>query len=173
MSEVHQALRVLLTQHRQIHNAFQTAVALAEWDSRELDADKPAQAADADVAKKPKKLVLSKKQFEKVAKVSEGFDQYMKELYQRDEATLARDKQQRMDYKPGRGKGTRHEDDSEDESGGNSDESDEEEDGEMSTGKKRKSNKSDKRGKGKSKGKGKAKARDDGSNSGSEDDSSE
>ena len=77
--------------HRQIHNAFQTAVALAEWESRSSTTK------DAD----PKELVLGKKQFKQVAEVSEGFDQYMTDLMGgRDESDIAASNWQRYDFRP-------------------------------------------------------------------------
>lgn len=49
---------------RQIKNAFQTAVALADWDNLEYQG--------------PKGPILKSEHFEKVAKASEHFDQYLK-----------------------------------------------------------------------------------------------
>jgi hypothetical protein len=75
--------------HRQIHNAFQTAVALAEWENR----------TNAARDKTTKGLVLGKKQFKQVAEVSQGFDQYMTDLMGgRNESDLAANNQIRHDF---------------------------------------------------------------------------
>lgn len=83
MHEVHYFANV----RRQIHNAFQTALAFAEWNSRSVK------------GAKEKGLVLRVRHFQKVAKVSEGFDQYIMDLFGgRDEATRAKINQVRDDY---------------------------------------------------------------------------
>jgi ATPase family associated with various cellular activities (AAA) len=80
---------------RQIHNAFQTAVALAEWESRN---GQQKTGASEEKHGKLKKLVLGVRQFEQVAKVSEGFDQYMTDLMGgRDENSIAAVQRQRLD----------------------------------------------------------------------------
>jgi hypothetical protein len=81
---------------RQIHNAFQTAVALAEWESRSNVAKGKGDCV-------PKELVLRKKHFKRVAEVSEGFDQYMTDLMGgRDESEMAASNWQRYDFRPGK-----------------------------------------------------------------------
>lgn len=50
---------------RQIFNAFQTAVAMAEWEHRDPE------------GRKPKKVTLKKKHFDKVASASRGFEEYL------------------------------------------------------------------------------------------------
>ena len=85
--------------YRQIHNAFQTAVALAEWESR-------SEALNAKEDSAPKVLVLGKKQFKQVAVVSEGFDQYMTDLMGgKDESDIAAINAQRYDFRPSKLKG--------------------------------------------------------------------
>lgn len=111
--------------------------------------------------------MLSKRQFERVAKVAEGFDQYMKDLYQRDEATIARDRQQRMDYRSSKKGKARRDVSSDDESGGDQDEEEDDSEEDRSRDKRKKSSKDKSE---KSKGKSKAKARD--SDDDDEDDSS-
>lgn len=70
---------------RQIKNAFQTAVALADWDT--------CQASDAETPTGP---VLKTTHFRKVAKASRHFDRYLARTRQDDE-TRARDAQMRED----------------------------------------------------------------------------
>jgi hypothetical protein len=66
---------------RQIRNAFQTAIALAEYDAR--PGEKP---------------VLSRKQFETVATASRDFDQYLKDTQRgKDDAQLAQEERSRND----------------------------------------------------------------------------
>ena len=66
---------------RQIRNAFQTAIALAEYDSR--PGEKP---------------VLSRKQFATVAAASRDFDQYLKDTQRgKDDAQLAQEEKARID----------------------------------------------------------------------------
>jgi hypothetical protein len=66
---------------RQIRNAFQTAIALAEYD-----------------APKGESPVLNRKQFEKVAAASKDFDQYLKDTQRgKDDAQLAREEKVRVD----------------------------------------------------------------------------
>ena len=67
---------------RQIRNAFQTAIALAEYDSRQPRTDK---------------IVLGKAQFVKVAKASKEFDEYMTQTQGATEAQLAHREQLRYD----------------------------------------------------------------------------
>jgi hypothetical protein len=65
---------------RQIRNAFQTAMALAEYDARSST------------------IELSRHQFEKVAQTSQQFDQYMKNVWGgRDDAIIAQQDQIRVD----------------------------------------------------------------------------
>lgn len=83
---------------RQIQNAFETALALAEWDSRPDASGNASKSNNGE--RKEKRLILRKKHFEKVAKVAEGFDQYMVDLFGgKDESTRARINQLRMDYR--------------------------------------------------------------------------
>ncbi|KAF2648478.1 P-loop containing nucleoside triphosphate hydrolase protein [Lophiostoma macrostomum CBS 122681] len=83
---------------RQIHNAFQTAVALSEWDAR----TKLPKSQEQGPHTLPQ-LVLGKKQFKQVAQVSEGFDQYMTDLMGgRNEADVAAVSAQRYDFRPGK-----------------------------------------------------------------------
>ena len=100
---------------RQIHNAFQTAVALAEWESRSGDKEKGVDA-------KPRELVLTKKQFKQVASVSEGFDQYITDLFGgKDESAIAASSGQRLDFRPKSGKDSKKKAESSSESGSDSD----------------------------------------------------
>lgn len=67
-------------------------MALAEWES--IGREKTEYS-------KLQELVLGKKQFKQVAKVSEGFDQYMTDLMGgRDESTIAANSGQRLDFRP-------------------------------------------------------------------------
>lgn len=69
---------------RQIRNAFQTAIALAEYEARLPGAETP---------------TLGKEQFDIIATASELFDRYLKDTYGGDtEADLARKEQTRSDY---------------------------------------------------------------------------
>ncbi|CAO2649214.1 Nn.00g065990.m01.CDS01 [Neocucurbitaria sp. VM-36] len=87
---------------RQIHNAFQTAVALAEWEARTKNPKNPHSSSSAHDNTLPE-LVLGKKHFKQVAQVSEGFDQYMTDLMGgRNEAEVAAFSAQRYDYRPGK-----------------------------------------------------------------------
>jgi hypothetical protein len=105
--------------HSQIHNAFQTAVALAEWEAR----TKVPESHEQGPRNLPQ-LVLGKKQFKQVSQVSEGFDQYMTDLMGgRNEAELAAVSAQRYDFRPGKDresqskKDARSDSDSDDSSG--------------------------------------------------------
>ncbi|KAH7031941.1 P-loop containing nucleoside triphosphate hydrolase protein [Macrophomina phaseolina] len=81
---------------RQIFNAFQTAVAMAEWECRNEDGGKP------------KKVSLKKRHFEKVAEVSRGFEAYITGLLG-EEWNEAYQGRVRRDYSPGiRSMGTRN-----------------------------------------------------------------
>lgn len=73
---------LLIYGSRQIRNAFQTAIALAEFDARQPGA---------------KQIVLGKAQFEKIAKSSEEFDKYLKSTIGMTESDLARREQLRRD----------------------------------------------------------------------------
>jgi hypothetical protein len=108
--------------HSQIHNAFQTAVALAEWEGRTKFPESHEQGT-----RNFPQLVLGKKQFKQVSQVSEGFDQYMTDLMGgRNEAELAAVSAQRYDFRLGKAgesqskKNDRSDSDSDDSSGGES-----------------------------------------------------
>jgi len=68
--------------HRQIRNAFQTAIALVEYEARQPGADLPS---------------LGKAQFEIIAEASEEFDRYLKNTLGAVDADLARREQTRFD----------------------------------------------------------------------------
>ena len=74
---------------RQIRNAFQTAIALAEWDAHQgqLKYKSPV----------PLKPRLEPEHFEKVAKASKHFDAYLKETQAGTVADLARENRERRD----------------------------------------------------------------------------
>lgn len=75
---------------RQIRNAFQTAIALAEFDARKSN--------DDDDKNKP--LVLSEKHFVKFAKASKQFDHYLNVTHGgHDESTIAMRDRMRWDAK--------------------------------------------------------------------------
>lgn len=75
---------------RQIRNAFQTAVALAEFESRKGGGKTPE---------------VTKKHFQRVAAATSEFDEYLKELNQGfDEEKIARRDQNRVEYTPKTGK---------------------------------------------------------------------
>ena len=75
---------------RQIRNAFQTAVALAEYDAHKVQ-------RDYKLPDRPTPA-LKVEQFEKVAEASKQFDQYLKETYGGStEADMAREKNERAD----------------------------------------------------------------------------
>lgn len=80
---------------RQIRNAFQTAIALAKWDfEKKRESDR---AKDSD-QKKVLKAVLDDSHFEKVAKASRQFDNYLTNVYGgATEADRALEKQRRFD----------------------------------------------------------------------------
>ena len=73
---------------RQIRNAFQTAVALAEYEAYEFQADSPGEGTVP--------ALLKKKHFEQVAKASKHFDQYLAETVGTT-ADLAMEAHERMD----------------------------------------------------------------------------
>jgi hypothetical protein len=60
---------------RQIRNAFQTAIALAEYDAHDDGSD------DEEATGKTRRITLRKDHFETVAKASLDFDQYLQEVY--------------------------------------------------------------------------------------------
>jgi hypothetical protein len=60
---------------RQIRNAFQTAIALAEYDANDGSSD------GEEATRKTHRIILRKRHFETVAKASLDFDQYLKEVY--------------------------------------------------------------------------------------------
>jgi hypothetical protein len=68
--------------HRQIRNAFQTAIALVEYEARQPGAEPPS---------------LGKAQFEIIAEASEEFDRYLKNTLGAVDADLARREQTRFD----------------------------------------------------------------------------
>ncbi|KAN0108850.1 hypothetical protein V8E51_008592 [Hyaloscypha variabilis] len=68
---------------RQIRNAFQTAIALAEYEARQPGAEIPS---------------LGKSQFEIIAKASEEFDRYLKLTLGGTDADMARKEQMRSDH---------------------------------------------------------------------------
>jgi len=68
--------------HRQIRNAFQTAIALVEYEARQPGAELPS---------------LGKAQFEIIAEASEEFDRYLKNTLGAVDADLARREQTRFD----------------------------------------------------------------------------
>jgi hypothetical protein len=68
--------------HRQIRNAFQTAIALVEYEARQSGAELPS---------------LGKAQFEIIAEASEEFDRYLKNTLGAVDADLARREQTRFD----------------------------------------------------------------------------
>lgn len=78
---------------RQIRNAFQTAIALAEWDAYQNQLK----------FKSPNPLTprLLPEHFERVAKASKHFDAYLKETQAGTMADLAMDKRERRDDFPG------------------------------------------------------------------------
>lgn len=71
---------------RQIRNAFQTAVALAVFESRKEGGDKTPE--------------VTKKHFKKVADTTSDFDEYLKQLHSFDEETIARRDKDRVPYTP-------------------------------------------------------------------------
>ncbi|KUJ07778.1 uncharacterized protein LY89DRAFT_660043 [Mollisia scopiformis] len=68
---------------RQIRNAFQTAIALAEYEARQPGAELP---------------FLGKSQFEIIAEASEEFDRYLKHTLGDTDADIARKENMRSDY---------------------------------------------------------------------------
>ena len=74
---------------RQIRNAFQSALALAEWDANQTQ-----QKYEMETAPKPR---LQAEHFKRVAKASEHFDKYLKETQAGTMADLASDNRERRD----------------------------------------------------------------------------
>ncbi|PWW77821.1 hypothetical protein C7212DRAFT_342460 [Tuber magnatum] len=84
---------------RQIRNAFQTAIALAEFDARKAAIKAGVEGAE-DMIHPPAKLTRQK--FVKVAKASKDFDEYLKEVYSGlNDADLAELEEVRKDNYPG------------------------------------------------------------------------
>ncbi|PNS14797.1 hypothetical protein CAC42_2026 [Sphaceloma murrayae] len=67
---------------RQIYNACQTAIALAEWDvyNKDKDSDDEDDGANTAEPAKPVKVILRRDHFKRVARASEDFEEYMTEL---------------------------------------------------------------------------------------------
>jgi hypothetical protein len=74
---------------RQIRNAFQTAIAIAEYEAH--------QAAERYKLPEVPKACLEKSHFEKVAKASSHFDRYLRDTWGGTERDLAREGQERRD----------------------------------------------------------------------------
>ena len=70
---------------RQIRNAFQTAIALAEWEAKGNNAD----------GSTPQPVKLTKSHFKKVAKASRGFNKYLRETHGKYEEERAQDNSER------------------------------------------------------------------------------
>ncbi|CUS14986.1 unnamed protein product [Tuber aestivum] len=84
---------------RQIRNAFQTAIALAEFDAKKAAVKAGVEGAE-DMIHPPAKLTRQK--FVKVAKASKDFDEYLKEVYSGlNDADLAELEEVRKDNYPG------------------------------------------------------------------------
>ena len=84
---------------RQIRNAFQTAIALAEFDAKK-EAIKAGVEGAEDMIHPPAKLTRQK--FVKVAKASKDFDEYLKEVYSGlNDADIAEQEEVRKDNYPG------------------------------------------------------------------------
>lgn len=74
---------------RQIRNAFQTAIALAEWEAHQIEVKHK--------VPMPIKPTLERKHFQSVAKASEHFDAYLKETLDGTAADLAMEDHERRD----------------------------------------------------------------------------
>ncbi|GME65261.1 ATPAse AAA+ type core protein [Neofusicoccum parvum] len=78
---------------RQIRNAFQTAIALAEYQAQEK--------------RHSKKIKLTRKQFDIVQKTSDTFDEYLRTTQKGSQAVLARQAKTRVDDFKGKGHGVK------------------------------------------------------------------
>lgn len=96
---------------RQIRNAFQTSIALADFEARDS---------------KDKVPTMTKKHFAKLGKAAAEFDEYLESVHGMDEDKMARRDQERATFsrRPGKRRSRRDDDDDDDDDMETSDESD-------------------------------------------------
>lgn len=85
--------KILKWNGRQIRNAFQTAIALAEFAVKERDGA----GDESHGPRKPRKAKLTTVQFDSVSRASQEFDRYIEELYGARDEELAKRWQNRTD----------------------------------------------------------------------------
>lgn len=87
--DLEKSKKTIVWNGRQIRNAFQTAIALAEWEAHQFGVKHK--------VREPIKPTLEKKHFVSVAKASKHFDDYLKETLAGTAADLAMEDHERRD----------------------------------------------------------------------------